>query len=113
MRYHGFLRHKVVSDTFANCPTIAAVCPEYDVELNIQMVAMISAPGEKLTGSHCLRPGLDWRCKLDAQRESVSEELGVPVSTGAIVSQPSEVVTVYSRRSGIRVAAPYQVVVYE
>ena len=44
---------------------------------------------------------------------SASEELGVPVSTGAIVSQPSEVVTVYSRRSGIRVAAPYQVVVYE
>ena len=56
---HGFLRHKVFSETFANCPPIAGVCPEYDVELNIQMVAMISAPGEKLTGSHCLRPGLD------------------------------------------------------
>jgi hypothetical protein len=44
---------------------------------------------------------------------SFSEKLGVSVSTGAIVSQPSEVVLVYSRRSGTRVAAPYQVVVYE
>ena len=44
---------------------------------------------------------------------SFSEELGVPVSTGAIVSQPSEVVLVYLRRSGISVGAPYQVVVYE
>ena len=44
---------------------------------------------------------------------SFSEELGVPVSTGALVSHPSEVVLVYSRRSGTRVGAPYQVVVYE
>jgi len=44
---------------------------------------------------------------------SFTEELGVFVSTGTMVSQPSEVVFVYSRRSGTRVGAPYQVVVYE
>jgi len=53
-----------------------------------------------------------WK-ELVVATASFSEELGVPVSTGAMVSQPSEVVLVYSRRSGTRVAAPYQVVVYE
>lgn len=64
----GFLRHKVVFDKFDSCPPIAGLCPELELELNIQMVAMISAPDEKLTGSHCLRPGLDWRCRLDEVR---------------------------------------------
>ncbi len=47
----GFRRHKVFFDKFDTCPPIAGLCPEADVELNIQMVAMISAPDEKLTGS--------------------------------------------------------------
>ena len=64
----GFLRHKVVFDKLDSCPPIAGLCPELELELNIQMVAMISAPGEKLKGSHYLRPGLDRRCKLDAVR---------------------------------------------
>ena len=64
----GFLRHRVFFDKFDSCPPIAGLYSDFEVELNIQMVAMISAPDEKLTGSHCLRPGLDWRCKLDAVR---------------------------------------------
>ena len=65
---HGFRRHKVFSDTLASCPPIAGLCPESDVELNIQRVAIISAPDERLIGPHCLRSGLDWHCKLDAVR---------------------------------------------
>jgi hypothetical protein len=51
--------------------------------------------------------------ELVAATGFTSEELGDSVSTGAIVSQPLEVVLVYSRRSGTSVGAPYQVVVYE
>ena len=65
---HGFLKHKMVSDKLNSCPVIEGLCPESDIELNIQMVAMVSAPDEKLTGSHCLRPSLDWRCRLDEVR---------------------------------------------
>lgn len=44
---------------------------------------------------------------------SAVDALGVEVSTGAIVSHPLEMVFVYSRVSGMKVGAPYQVVVYE
>ena len=65
---HGFLKHKKLSDELNSCPVIAGLCPEPVFELNIQMVAMVSVPDEKLRGSHCLRPTLDWRCKRDAVR---------------------------------------------
>ncbi len=48
---HGFLKHKMVSDKVNSCPVIEGLCPESDIELNIQMVAMVSVPDEKLTGS--------------------------------------------------------------
>lgn len=64
----GFRRVKVLFDKFNSCPPIAGLFPESVVGLNSQMVAILSAPDEKLTGSHCSRPGLDWRCKLDAVR---------------------------------------------
>ena len=40
---HGFRRHKVLSDTCANCPLMAGLCPELDVVLNSQMVDMVYA----------------------------------------------------------------------
>ena len=41
----------MVSDKVNSCPVIEGLCPESDIELNIQMVAMVSVPDEKLTGS--------------------------------------------------------------
>ena len=72
---HGFRRHKIFSDAFASCPPIAGLCPESDVELNIQVVAIINASDERLIGSHYLRPNLDWRCKINAVRH----DFGWPV----------------------------------
>lgn len=68
---HGFRRHKIFPDAFASCPPIAGLCPESDFESNIQMVAIINASDERLIGSHCLRPNLDWRCKINAVRHDL------------------------------------------
>ena len=101
----GFLRHKVVFDKLDSCPPIAGLCPELELELNIQMVAMISAPDEKLTRS---QPWPGSRGCMARWCSAPSRWVRVNCRQGLEVALLTEVSLMYASFFGLNALGPPQ-----